>query len=163
LRSAHLFLPISIAVAGWGIAGCGETRIDAAKAETLIRDLVRERVGAKVATVSCPKGITARKGVRFTCRVAGTDATHGDVVVTGRDGRGTVEVTAPFLLVRRSEVDMARKIDDELGEPVAVTCPEIVVIRKGARFHCTARSGGRSRDVAGRFLDDSGKFSFLPA
>lgn len=160
MRPAHLCLAASVAIA---IAGCGETRIDAGKAETLIRDLVRERVGAQVATVTCPKGITARKGVRFRCRVAGTDATHGDVVVTGRDDKGSVEVTAPFLLVRRSEADMARQIDDELDEHVVVACPEIVVIRKGASFHCKAKSGGTSRDVAGRFIDDSGRFSFLPA
>jgi hypothetical protein len=151
---------VSVATA---IAGCGETRIDASKAETLIRDLVRERVGAKVASVTCPKGITARKGMRFRCRVAGTDGTHGDVVVTGRDGKGRVDVTAPFMLVRRSEAEIAKQIDDELGVPATIACPQIVVIRKGARFHCTARSDGTTRDVAGRFVDDRGNFSFRPS
>ena len=151
MRPAHLWLPLSVAIA---IAGCGET---------LIRDLVTKRVGAKVATVTCPKGITSKKGVRFRCRVAGTDGTHGDVVVTGRDSKGSVEVTAPFLLVRRSETEIARQIDDQFGEVVVIACPEIVVVRKGASFHCKAKSGGASRDVAARFIDDSGKFSFVPA
>jgi hypothetical protein len=145
------------------LAGCGETRIDADKAESLIRDLVTERVGARVATVACPAGITARKGVTFHCHVAGTDKTNGDVLVTARDGRGSVEVSAPFLRVRSSEADMAKQLEQSFATPVVeVRCPEIVVIQKGARFRCRARSGDQSQNVSGRFLDDNGRFSFRP-
>ena len=157
--ATRLAVPLALAAA---IAGCGETRIDADKAEGLIRDLVSERVGAKVATVACPDGITAKKGVTFSCRVAGTDATKGNVVVTGRDSRGSVDVSAPFLRVRTSEADMAAQIEKTYETRFEVSCPEIIVIEKGARFRCKARSGGRTRNVIGRFLDDSGKFSFRP-
>jgi hypothetical protein len=159
LSPVRLCLPLALAAV---LAGCGETRIDAGKAEGLIRELVTKRVGAHVATVSCPRGITAKKGVTFHCRVAGTDKTAGDVLVTARDGHGSVEVTAPFLLVRRSEADMAKQINASYGAAAKVDCPEIVVIREGARFHCEATSGDQQRDVNARFLDDRGKFSFLP-
>ena len=154
-------LCLALALAGT-LAGCGETRIDADKTEDLIRDLVSEQVGAKVATVACPEGITAKKGVTFECRVAGTDATKGNVVVTGRDSSGSIEVSAPFLRVRTSEADMAAQIEDRFDADVKVDCPEIVVIEKGATFRCRARSGDQTRDVHGRFLDDNGRFSFRP-
>ena len=159
MSPVRLCLPLALAAA---LTGCGETRIDADKAEGLIRDLVTERVGARVATVACPGGITAKKGVTFNCHVAGTDKTKGDVLVTARDGRGSVEVSAPFLRVRRSESDMAKQIEDSYGAAAKVDCPEIVVIRKGATFRCEATSGDESRHVNARFLDDSGKFSFRP-
>jgi hypothetical protein len=158
-RTTRVCLPLAVAFA-LALAGCGETRIDAGKAEGLIRALVTERVGAKVATVACPEGITAKQGVTFECRVSGTDATKGNVVVTGRDSRGSVEVSAPFLHVRTAEADMAAQIADRLDERVKVSCPEIVAINKGATFRCGARSGDQTRIVHGRFLDDSGRFSF---
>ena len=159
MSPARLCLPLALAAV---LAGCGETRIDAHKAEGLIRELVAKQVGARVASVACPRGITARKGVTFRCRVSARDRTKGDVVVTARDSRGSVEVTAPFLLVRRSEADMARQIDDRYDAKVTEKCPEIVVIHKGARFRCEASSGGQLRDVNARFVDATGRFSFRP-
>ena len=154
---AHLWIPL--AVAGL-IAGCGETKIDGPRAERLIRELVTEQVGARVTSVTCPTGITAKKGVRFTCAVTAADGTRGNVVVTGRDAQGGVDVSAPFLTVRRSEADMARQIGEESGAEVDVSCPELVVIRRNVTFLCKATADGRQRDVTGRFLDDSGRFSF---
>jgi hypothetical protein len=159
LRPAQLCIPLLLAVA---ISGCGQTRIDSAKAERLIGNLVAKQIGARVVTVRCPTGIVARKGVKFTCQVAAADSTKGDVVVTGRDGHGSVDVTAPFLLVRRSEADMARMIDEQFDDSVKVSCPEIIVIRKGATFHCTSQSGDVSSQVSGRFLDDRGRYTFAP-
>ena len=159
MSPVRLCLPLALAAV---IAGCGETRIDADKAEGLIRDLVTQRVGARVATVACPHGITAKKGVTFSCRVAATDRTKGEVLVTARDNRGSVEVSAPFLRVRSSEADMAKQIDSRFDAAVKVTCPEIVVIRKGATFRCEAKSGDQSRDVNARFIDARGRFSFRP-
>ncbi len=159
MTPARLWILLALAAS---VAGCGETRVDADKAERLIRALVTERVGAKVAAVACPEGITASKGVKFTCRVAGTDATKGEVLLTGRDGRGSVEVSAPFLRVRAAERDMAAQIADRFDARVQVSCPEIVVIAKGASFRCRARSRDQTRDVNGRFLDDGGRFSFRP-
>ena len=159
LRRAHLCIPLAVAVL---IAGCGETKIDGPKAERLIRDLVADDVGARVRSVTCPTQITAKKGVRFTCTVTAVDGTKGEVVVTGRDSKGGVDLNAPFLTVRESEADMARQIGEQSAETVKVACPELIVIRKGVTFVCKATADGLKRDVTGRFLDDRGRFSFRP-
>ena len=159
LRLAILSPSLAAAVL---LAGCGETKIDGPKAERLIRDMVSEDVGARVASVSCPTGITAKNGVTFKCVVKATDGTRGDVVVTGRDSEGSVDLSAPFLIVRESEADMARQLADEQGAKVEVACPELVVIRKGVTFLCKATADGQQRNVTGTFLDDSGRFSFRP-
>jgi hypothetical protein len=158
LRGAHLCIPLAALL----ITGCGETKIDGPKAERLIRDLVTEQVGARVATVTCPTGITASKGVRFNCAVTAADGTKGNVLVTGRDGKGSVDLSAPFLTVREAEADMARQIGEQSDATVQVECPELIVIRKGVTFLCKATADGQERDVTGRFLDDSGRFSFRP-
>ena len=150
---------IALAVAGV-IAGCGETKIDGPRAERLIRDLVTDDVGARVRSVTCPTGITASKGVRFNCAVTAVDGTKGNVVVTGRDDDGGVDLSAPFLTVRESEADMARQIGEEADATVKVQCPELIVIRKGVTFLCKATADGQQRNVTGKFLDDSGRFSF---
>jgi hypothetical protein len=159
LRRAYLCIGLAAAAL---IAGCGETKIDGPKAERLIRELVTEDVGARVRSVTCPTQITASKGVRFTCTIVAVDGTRGPVVVTGRDSEGGVDLSAPFLTVRESEADMARQIGEQSGETVKVTCPELIVIRKGVTFLCKAAADGQQRDVTGKFLDDSGRFSFRP-
>jgi hypothetical protein len=159
LRHAHLCIPLAVAVL---FAGCGETKIDGPKAERLIRELVTKDVGARVRAVTCPTQITASKGVRFTCAVTAIDGTKGDVVVTGRDAEGAVDLSAPFLTVREAEADMARQIGEQSDETVKVACPELIVIRKGVTFLCKAKADGQERNVTGKFLDDSGRFSFRP-
>ena len=144
LRRAHLCIPLAAAAL---VAGCGETKIDGPKAERLIRDLVTKQVGARVTTVTCPTQITAKKGVRFNCAVTAADGTKGNVLVTGRDSKGGVDLSAPFLTVRKSEADMARQIGEQSDETVMVECPELIVIRKGVTFLCKAT---RRRSAARR-------------
>lgn len=144
------------------IAGCGETKIDGPKAERLISELVTKQVGARITTVTCPTGITAKTGRTFSCAVRATDGTRGDVLVTARDAKGAVELQVPFLTVRRSEADIARQIGDQGGSPYKVACPELIVIRKGVSFRCKATSPYESREVTGRFVNDKGAYSFQP-
>jgi len=159
LRPTCVLLALALALV---IAGCGERPIDARKAEAQIRSLVTQRVGVRVAAVTCPTGIIAKKGRTFRCRIVAADRSEGDVVVTSRDGRGAIAIAAPFLPVSRSEADMSRLIDEQFGESVKVSCPEVIVIRKGATFRCTSRSVEGSSSVEGRFLDDRGRYSFHP-
>ncbi len=159
MRRANLCLPLVLSVL---IAGCGETKIDGPKTEGLIRELLTKDVGARVASVSCPKGITAKKGAVFNCAVKAIDGTQGNVIVTGQDAKGGVDLRAPFLTVRKSEADMARRIGEDEGAAVKIGCPELTTVRKGATFVCKATADGQARIVTGRFLDADGRFSFRP-
>lgn len=157
MRRANLCLPLALSVL---TAGCGETKIDGPKAEGLIRELVTKDVGARVASVSCPKGITAKKGVVLNCAIKAIDGTQGNVIVTGQDSEGGVDLRAPFLTVRKAEADMAREIGEDEGAAVKVACPELTTVRAGVTFVCKATADGQARSVTGRFLDADGRFSF---
>jgi hypothetical protein len=139
-----------VAAAAIALAGCSESRptpIDAAKGERVIRRAVIQRVGARVKDVECPEGLTAQKGATFRCRVIGADGTEGDAIVTERDDRGTVSVSAPFLHVDEVEESIASGISKQADSKVRVRCPEIVPVEAGGAFRCVAKSGSRSRGV----------------
>jgi hypothetical protein len=142
------------------LAACGEKTIDADKGEKFIRDTIAEQVGARVASVTCPEGVEAKKGGTFNCVVVGRDRTRGEVVARQKDDEGNVEVNAPFLHVRQAEAVMANEIGSRVKAEIEVACPEIVVVAKGETFTCKAGSEGRTRDVAVRLIDAAGRFNY---
>ena len=128
-----------LAVAGAVLlAGCGATSIDTAKAERFIKATVAGQVGAKVKSVGCPSGKTAKKGATFTCTVTGADGTKGDALVTERDNKGNVHVSAPFVHPREIEASIAAGLSKKVHARVRLSCPEIIVARTGGKFNCTA-------------------------
>ncbi len=142
------------------LAGCGETKIDPAKGEKLVSDLVTEQVGARVASVTCPDDVVAKKGVTFTCEVVGTDKSKGDAKLTGKDKTGKVNVSAPFLHIRDAESAIAMQLSERFDGDMKVACREIVVVQKGNTFPCKATFGSESRDVAVTLTDDTGRFTY---
>lgn len=119
------------------LAGCA-TKIDTSKAERFIDKTVRTQVGAKVASVECPDGKTAKQGDSFTCVVTGSDGTKGKAFVTERDDKGNVHVSAPFIHTREIETSIADGLRRKLHDDITVGCPEIIVARKAGRFSCRA-------------------------
>ena len=156
----RLSLTASALLAAAVLAGCGEKTIDDEKGERFIRGVVANQVGARIASVTCPEDVKAKKGDTFTCVVAGTDGTKGNVVARQKDAEGNVVVNAPFLHVREAEAVMADQIRKQVKADVTIGCPEIVVVKKGGTFMCKASSGGDMRDVAVRLIDDSGRFNY---
>jgi hypothetical protein len=150
-------------VAAVVLASCGETTVDAAMAETFIRGVVVQQIGARVASVRCPDGVEARTGGGFTCTVTGTDGSKGTVEVTQKNDNSALEVNVPFLHVREAERVMADRIDTRVKADVKVACPEIVVDRKSGLFTCKATIGGTSRRVSVRLTDGAGHFRFRPS
>ena len=131
-----------IAIAAVLVGACGSTKIDAKEAEDLIAESVREQVGAEVKSVSCPTGLTAKKGETFECTVTGTDDTTGKAKVTMKDDEGNVDASAPFVHVRDLEREIAGGIGGQIGaSDVEVSCPEIIPGAKGDVFECDATSG----------------------
>ena len=79
------------------IAGC-TTTIDNGKAERLIRNSINSAGRAKVKSVSCPSGVTAKAGGSFTCQLTVTTpdgASHsGTVTLHMTDNKGRVEANS---------------------------------------------------------------------
>lgn len=120
------------------LAGCGSTSIDTHKAEGFIKTTVVTQVGAHVKSVSCPSSETAKKGASFTCTVTGTDGSKGAALVTERDDKGNVHVSAPFVHTREIEASIATGLAKKIKTRVRVACPEIITAQANAKFNCTA-------------------------
>ncbi len=157
-----LALPAAVAALGLaGLAGCGTTTIDSDKAETAITKAVTEQAGAKVKSVTCPEGKEAEKGATFTCRVVGTDGSTGDALVTMKDDKGAVNISAPFIHPRDVETKVAQGIEQQASlTDVKVTCPEIIPGKKGAKTTCQATGGGNKGDVLITQTDGTGGFDY---
>lgn len=147
-------------LAAVALAACGETTIDAAEQEEFVRDVVVREIGARVASVRCPENVERQEGDTFRCTVTGADDSAGDVIVTQQED-SKVQVVAPFLHVTEAETVIAGGLADQLdADDIDVTCPEIVVVRKGRLVRCTARATGTSRTVSVRLTDDRGRFRY---
>ena len=152
-------LAVSI-VAAVAVAGCAKS-IDTDKAEKFIAKTVTAQVGADVKSVDCPSGLTAKKGETFNCTVNGTDGTSGKAKVTEKDDQGNVNVSAPFVHTGNLETLMSKNIGQQVGaSDVKVSCPEIVVGKKGDQFDCTATSGKDKATVKVTQKDDQGNVNY---
>jgi pyrroline-5-carboxylate reductase len=89
-----LGVAVAAVVPAIAVAGCATT-IDNGKAEQLIRNSINSTGHAKVKSVSCPSGVTAKAGGTFTCQLTVTTpdgATHsGSVTLHMTDSKGHVE------------------------------------------------------------------------
>jgi hypothetical protein len=148
-----------VALAALALSGCSKS-IDSDKAEKFIAKSVGSQVGAKVKSVSCPTGLTAKKGETFECTVTGTDGTTGKTTVTEKDDQGNVSVSAPFIHVRNLEQQIASGIAKQIGGSVDVGCPEIIVGAKGKKFECQATSGSDKAVVEVTQTDDQGNVRY---
>jgi VCBS repeat-containing protein len=93
----RLGVAVAAVVPALAVAGCATT-IDNGKAEQLIRNSINSTGNAKVKSISCPSGVTAKSGGTFTCQltVTATDgSTHsGTVTLHMTDSKGHVEANS---------------------------------------------------------------------
>ncbi len=98
-RRARRGMGVAVAavVPALAIAGCATT-IDNGKAEQLIRNSINSAGRARVKSISCPSGVTAKAGGTFTCQLTVTTpdgATHsGSVTLHMTDSKGHVEANS---------------------------------------------------------------------
>jgi hypothetical protein len=146
------------ACVGSGCAGM----IDSAKAERTTRTLIARQTGASVRSVSCPRNVAERRGGTFTCTVTGADGTAATALVTQKDDRGNVEISAPTLLHTGAAARLiAQRLTRRFGFAVAVRCPDLVDAHRGTKLTCTATDPkGAHRPVAVTVTDDQGGISY---
>ena len=72
------------------LAGCGEKKLDTAKAESAIRADIARQTGLGIESVRCPDEVEAKRGGRFRCVATARSGDRGSVRVTQRDDHGTV-------------------------------------------------------------------------
>jgi hypothetical protein len=160
MRSSQLCSGLVLAAASLAVLGCGETTIDGGKATKFIGKTVTDQAGVRVKSVTCPENLKAKKGATFTCTVLAKDGTKGTVLATQQDDKGNVRIAAPFLHTREAEAAIATQISKQVKATVTVTCPEIVVPKKGGTFKCEGTDGSKTRPIAVTMTDANGAFTF---
>lgn len=78
------------ALAASVLAGCGEKKLDTAKAESAIGADIARQTGLEIESVRCPDEVEAKRGGRFRCVATAKNGDRGSVRVTQRDDQGTV-------------------------------------------------------------------------
>ncbi len=71
------------------VTGCGDVSIDKGKAEDLARKVANSGT-VKLKTVTCPDGITAKKGASFNCDLVYADGAKGTITLQESDDKGSV-------------------------------------------------------------------------
>src|ERR1044072_4139999 len=146
-------------VAALTAAGCGEQQIDIEKSAKLIQSAVEEQVGADVKSISCPDEVKVKAKDTFTCVVTGKDGTKGTATVTQTDGKGTISVAAPFL--HKDEAEQRIQADLRKRAPRAtVVFPDIIVVKTGGKFVCTANLGEINVIVTATQTNANGNFTY---
>jgi hypothetical protein len=152
-------LPL-VLLAAIALAGCAK-EIDDKKAEKFIADNVEQQTGARVKSVACPSGLTAKKGGTFDCDVTGEDGTTGEAKITEKDDQGNVSVSAPFIHRDELESSLSDGISEQSGGgEVQVTCPDIIVVQKGAEFECEATAESDKATILVTQTDDQGHVTY---
>jgi hypothetical protein len=170
VRSARWFPLFAVAVgaltAGCHVSACVGSgcpgMIDSAKAEGTTRTLIARQTGASVKSVSCPRHLAERRGATFTCTITGADGTTATALVTQKDDKGHVEISAPTLLHTGAAARLiAQRLTSRFGFAVAVRCPDLVDAHRGTKLTCTATDPkGAHRPVAVTVTDDQGGISY---
>lgn len=157
IRTVALLAPLATVVA---LTGCSKT-IDDSKAEKEIKTVVEKQVGSKVKSVSCPGGKTAKKGDTFTCTVTGADGSTGKVLITEKDDKGNVNISAPFVHTAPDAAAIVKDLEAKnSGLTVKVVCPDIVEGKKGTTFDCTADGNQGKATITVTLSDAQGSFDY---
>jgi hypothetical protein len=94
MRRARVGVTAVAVAPALALAGCGTTTIDSGKAAQLIRNAVNSAGNVKVKSVSCPDGVTAKKGATFDCKLTVTapdgSVHNGTVTIHQLDANGHI-------------------------------------------------------------------------
>jgi hypothetical protein len=81
-----------LALTGLSLAGCGETVIDATKAEEQLQASLSKSLHEKVSSVDCPSGQQVEAGATFTCSVKLSDGKAYTAILKIRNKDADVSV-----------------------------------------------------------------------
>ena len=141
-------LPLAV-LALAALAGCGTATLRTDKAESAIKSNIELQTGARVSSVDCPGEVKPEKGKSFTCEATGADGSKATINVTQTSDKGDIRFdTAVLLHTSIAEQSIAESIRGRTGRRATVNCPDLVVAKRGARFTCRSRSGGKKKNIA---------------
>ena len=147
-------------LAALALTACGGDELNIGRAQDLITGVVVDQIGAEVESVDCPAEVEPQAGATFGCTVTATDGTSGRVIVTQKDDEGNVRISAPFVHTAELEERIGADIERQVGGPVTLECPQIVVAEKSDTFECEAEGEGERSTVLVTQKDDQGNVRY---
>lgn len=156
MSKAPLGAALAAAVA---LAGCGEERIDIDKTAAFIKGAVAKRTGSPVRKVDCPQTVVVQASETFTCAVIGTDGTRGNARLTQKDAQGSLSYSVPFLNTKAAERIVQRQLRRN-SKGATVSCPQIIIVKRDARFECQVAGVSSTKTVFARQTDSNGSFTY---
>lgn len=156
---------LAVVVAAGG-AGCSSTRrtIQPSSAAHQIATQLAARYHLSPPAVSCPPGVPAEKGRRFTCTTTLDGQTIKlDATVTGGSGGFTVQPETPILVPTSVATQLAGELTRRAGHRATVVCPgpQVEVVPVGHTLACSATFAGQPpRPVTVTVVDRQGNFGF---
>lgn len=94
----------------------------------------------------------------FECEAHGADGTNATIRVTQTDEEENLRATIPHLLgTGRLEPQISDGIAAQTRANLEVSCPDLLIVRRGTRFNCRARASDVSEAAVDvRVVDDQG-------
>jgi hypothetical protein len=141
-----------------GSISLGSSELSASKMEALVTSVTASQ-GLKATSVSCPSGVSEKKGVVSYCTAhyAGGETSRFSILQT--DGSGGVtaapaDMTAPLVERTIRQLYLSKQ-----QLTVTAVCPENVPIVVGTKFNCTAHSGSESQVLSVTVTSKAGDFT----
>jgi hypothetical protein len=157
---------VSAGALGVALAGCsasgsisfGSSQLSASKLEALVTTVTVQQ-GLRANKVSCPSGISEKKGKVSTCTATYAGGETSEFLVRQTDGSGAVYaaaagMTAPLIEQKIRQVFLAQR-----QLTVTATCPPNVPIVVGKKFNCVVHSGTQSAELPVKITSAQGDYS----
>ena len=90
--SGRIGAVVAIRVAGALVVGCGDTVIDASKAEGAIQSNLEKSLHEKVTSVDCPSDQKVEVGDEFSCTIDFSNGKHAEVTLKIRNKEADTDV-----------------------------------------------------------------------
>lgn len=143
------------------VACSAEKTVDTASIEAQIAKDASASRGVEV-KVTCPGKVKAEKGGEFTCRATDGEGNSLSIRATQTDDSGHITWDLVALNIPKVEQELTNSVSEEVGTPVEVDCPAILVdSRPGEQIECavTDQQGGTGNVVV-TVVDDQGNISW---
>jgi hypothetical protein len=155
------------AIAGTSVAGCSagpRTTISSASAGHQVAAQLTARYHPSALAVTCPAGVPARAGQKFSCSATiDGQAVRMEAVVTSGSGAFTVTPADAIFAAPAVIAQLEAEIAGQTGQRPTISCPGpgVLVVPVGATFSCSASFPGEApRAVTIRAANSKGDFGY---
>lgn len=140
---------VSLLLCILSISGCGGDEpktLNSREIEAFLSEDASAKLGVDI-SVDCPNHIVAKKGARFECNATTPDSEPVPLLAVQENTKGDVTWKMNARATRVIEQNIERGVQKQKQLHVTVNCPDLIELRKGESFECTALHQNGKRTV----------------